>query len=99
MLSRFEEIGFKVANEEWKLGIEPAPELNFSAGVAAVSWATGAEWFDLVRETGAEEGDLFRLLSRTGEALLQIAGLRKSHPDAARVAAIAADAILREPVR
>jgi DSHCT (NUC185) domain len=99
VLARFEDIGFKVAKEEWKLGIEPAPELNFSAGAAAVSWATGTEWFDLVRQTGAEEGDLFRLLSRTGEALLQIAGLRKSHPDAARVATIAADAILREPVR
>ncbi len=99
VLARFEEIGFKVASEEWKLGIEPAPELNFSAGAAAVSWATGTEWPDLVRETGAEEGDLFRLLSRTGEALSQIEGLRKTHPDAARVAAIAADAILREPVR
>ncbi|HSS22753.1 MAG TPA: hypothetical protein VLL54_21955 [Pyrinomonadaceae bacterium] len=99
VLSRFEDLGFKVATEEWKLGIEPAPELNFSAGAAAVSWATGAEWTDLVRETGAEEGDLFRLLSRTGEALMQLAGLRKSHPDAARIAAIAADAILREPVR
>lgn len=98
-LSRFEDIGFKVSSEEWKLGIEPAPELNFSAAAAAVSWATGTEWPDLVRQTGAEEGDLFRLLSRTGEALLQIAGLRTSHPDAARLAAIAADAILREPVR
>ncbi len=99
VLSRFEDIGFKVSSEEWKLGIEPAPELNFSAAAAAVSWATGAEWTDLVRETGAEEGDLFRLLSRTGEALLQIAGLRKTHPEPARIAAIAADAILREPVR
>lgn len=99
VLARFEDVGFKVAREEWKLGIEPAPELNFSAGAAAVSWATGTEWFDLVRETRAEEGDLFRLLSRTGEALLQLAGLRKTHPEAARVAATAADAILREPVR
>jgi ATP-dependent RNA helicase HelY len=98
-LSRFEDIGFKVSSEEWKLGIEPAPELNFSAAAAAVSWATGIEWPDLVRETGAEEGDLFRLLSRTGEALLQIAGLRTSHAEAARIAAIAADAVLREPVR
>lgn len=99
VLARFEDVGFKVAREEWKLGIEPAPELNFSAGAAAVSWATGTEWVDLVRETRAEEGDLFRLLSRTGEALMQIAGLRKAHPEAARVAAMAADAILREPVR
>ena len=98
-LAQFEDVGFKVSSEEWKLGIEPAPELNFSAAAAAVSWATGTEWVRVVRETGAEEGDLYRLLSRTGEALLQIAGLRKTHANAARTAAVAADAILREPVR
>ena len=98
-LAQFEEIGFKVSTEEWKLGIEPAPELNFSAAAAAARWARGAEWSMLVRETGAEEGDLFRMLSRTGEALLQVAGLRKAHADAARIAAVAADAVLREPVR
>lgn len=98
-LAQFENIGFKVSTEEWKFGIEPAPELNFSAAAAASRWATGAEWSTLVRETGAEEGDLFRMLSRTGEALLQIAGLRKTHASAARIAAVAADAILREPVR
>ena len=98
-LAQFEDVGFKVSSEEWKLGIEPAPELNFSAAAAAAAWATGTEWPRLVRYTGAEEGDLFRMLSRTGEALRQIAGLRKTHADAARTAAVAADAILREPVR
>ena len=98
-LAQFEDIGFKVSSEEWKLGIEPAPDLNFSAAAAAAAWATGTEWSQLVRETGAEEGDLFRMLSRSGEALLQIAGLRKTHADAARIAAIAADAVLRDPVR
>jgi superfamily II RNA helicase len=98
-LAQFEDIGFKVSTAEWKLGIEPAPELNFSAAAAAASWATGMEWSKLVHETGAEEGDLFRMLSRTGEALVQIAGLSKTHADAARIAAVAADAVLREPVR
>jgi superfamily II RNA helicase len=98
-LAQFEDIGFKVSTEEWKHGIEPAPELNFSAAAAAAQWAIGTEWPTLVHETRAEEGDLFRMLSRTGEALQQIAGLRKAHPDAARVAAVAADAVLREPVR
>ena len=98
-LVQFEETGFKVATQEWKLGIEPAPELNFSAAAAAARWATGAEWPELVHETGAEEGDLFRMLSRTGEALLQVAGLRRAHAEAARAAAVAADAVLREPVR
>jgi hypothetical protein len=98
-LAQFEDVGFKVSTEEWKFGIEPAPELNFSAAAAAAHWATGADWSTLVHETRAEEGDLFRMLSRTGEALLQVAGLRKSHAEAARIAAIAADAVLREPVR
>ncbi len=39
------------------------------------------------------------MLSRTGEALLQIAGLRKVHPEAARTAALAAEVVLRDPVR
>jgi ATP-dependent RNA helicase HelY len=98
-LAQFEDIGFKVATEEWKLGVEPAPELNFSAASAAARWANGAEWTQLVHETRAEEGDLFRMLSRTGEGLVQIAQLKKAHPEAARIAAVAADAILREPVR
>ncbi|HKO62856.1 MAG TPA: hypothetical protein VJV03_16955 [Pyrinomonadaceae bacterium] len=98
-LAEIEEIAFTVSNEEWKQGIEPAPELNFSAAAATAHWTSGMEWSDLVGETRAEEGDLFRMLSRTGEALLQIAGLRKAHPRAAQVASIAADAVLREPVR
>jgi superfamily II RNA helicase len=98
-LARFEDIGFRVSTEEWKYGVDPAPELNFSAAGAAASWATGSDWPTLAHETRAEEGDLFRMLSRTGEALLQIAGLKKAHPEAARLASIAADAVLREPVR
>jgi ATP-dependent RNA helicase HelY len=98
-LARFEEVGFHVSTEEWQQGIEPAPDLYFSAAAATAHWSGGMEWSDLVHETRAEEGDLFRMLSRTGEALLQIAGLRKAHPQAAQTAAIASDAVLREPVR
>ncbi|HEU4933296.1 MAG TPA: hypothetical protein VFT48_14530 [Pyrinomonadaceae bacterium] len=98
-LSRFEDIGFKVSAEEWKHGLDPSPELNFSAAGAAVRWAGGTEWSQIVRETRAEEGDLFRMFSRTGEALLQIAGLRRSHPQAANMAATVAEMVLREPIR
>lgn len=98
-LARFEDIGFKVSAEEWKHGIEPAPELNFSAAGAAVRWANGALWSEVVGETRAEEGDLFRMFSRTGEALLQIAGLRRTHPQAAQMAATVAEMVLREPIR
>ena len=98
-LSRFEDIGFKVSAEEWKHGVEPAPELNFSAAGAAVLWASDASWPEVVRQTRAEEGDLFRMFSRTGEALLQIAGLHRTHPQAAQAAAAAAEVVLREPIR
>lgn len=98
-LSRFEDIGFKVSAEEWNHGLEPAPELNFSAAGAAVRWAGGSEWSQIVSETRAEEGDLFRMFSRTGEALLQIAGLRRSHPQAANMAENVAGMVLREPIR
>lgn len=98
-LARFEDIGFKVSAEEWKHGVDPAPDLNFSAAGAAVHWANGAEWSQIVRETRAEEGDLFRMFSRTGEALLQVAGLHRSHPEAAQMAAAVAETVLRDPVR
>jgi ATP-dependent RNA helicase HelY len=98
-LARFEEIAFQVATEEWEQGLEPAPEINFSAAATAMKWAQGVDWEELVRETRAEEGDLIRMISRTGESLLQIRGLKESHPEAAKIAASAAIAILREPVR
>ena len=99
LLIKFEEVSFEVSNEEWKQGIEAAPEINFSAAAAAALWARGVDWPMLVHETRAEEGDLIRLLSRTGEALLQIAGLRGTHAEAAKLAAQAAEIVLREPVR
>ena len=99
LLIRFEEVSFEVSTEEWKQGIEGAAEINFSAAAAAALWAGGATWPELVHETRAEEGDLVRLLSRTGEALLQMAGLRRTHPKAASLAAEAAEMVLREPVR
>ncbi|HEY0405251.1 MAG TPA: hypothetical protein VGC89_05970 [Pyrinomonadaceae bacterium] len=99
VLARFEEVAYKVATEEWQQGVEPGPEINFSAAATTARWAAGAEWAELVKETRAEEGDLVRMLSRTGESLLQVAGLKTAQPAAARTAARAAEAVLREPVR
>ncbi|MGI8468044.1 MAG: hypothetical protein ACR2N3_06285 [Pyrinomonadaceae bacterium] len=98
-LTEFEEIVFEVSDIEWKFGVEPAPEMNFSAAAAAERWANGMSWNDLVTRTKAEEGDLVRLLSRTGEALLQIANLKISNPKAAEVARQTSEIILREPIR
>jgi ATP-dependent RNA helicase HelY len=99
VLTEFEDIVYEVSNAEWKFGVEPAPEMNFSAAATAEAWASGANWSDLVFQTKAEEGDLVRLLSRTGEALLQIAQLKNSNPQAAEVARGAAEILLREPIR
>ncbi len=99
VLTKFEDIIFDVSNVEWKNGIEPAPEMNFSAAAAAERWADGISWSDLVFQTKAEEGDLVRLLSRTGEALMQVAHLKDEHAEAAAVARATAEIILREPIR
>ncbi len=99
VLTEFEEIVFQVSSAEWKFGVEPADEMNFSAAAAAERWADGMKWSDLVFHTKAEEGDLVRLLSRTGEALMQIAHLKNSNPRAAEIARTTAEIIMREPIR
>ena len=99
VLTEFENTVFEVSNVEWKFGVEPMPEMNFSAAATAEAWAEGASWNDLVRNTKAEEGDLVRLLSRTGEALMQVASLKSSHQESAQKARLTAEIILREPIR
>ena len=99
ILANFEDIVTAVSNVEWKNGVEPGEEINYSAAAAAERWTAGMQWDELVDRTKAEEGDLVRLLSRTGEALRQLANLRDSNPAAAAIAQSAAEAILREPVR
>ena len=99
VLTEFEDIIYEVSGVEWKLGVEPADEINFSAAAAAERWVDGTAWETLVAQTKAEEGDLVRLLSRTGEALLQLAQLRESNPKAAEIARETAEIMLREPIR
>ncbi len=99
ILANFEDIVVAVSNVEWKNKVEPTEEINYSAAAAAERWTTGMEWDELVDRTKAEEGDLVRLLSRTGEALRQLANLRDSNPAAAAIAQTASKAILREPIR
>jgi len=99
ILADLEDIVVGVSNVEWKNGVEATEEINYSAAAAAERWTAGMSWDELVDRTRAEEGDLVRLLSRTGEALRQLANLRRSNPVAAAVAAAASDAIMREPIR
>jgi len=99
VITEFEDIIYEVSGVEWKTGVEPSEEINLSAAAAAENWADGADWDELVARTKAEEGDLVRLLSRTGEALMQIAQLKTSNPNAAEIARETAEIILREPIR
>lgn len=100
MLGEFETVAFEVAGQELKMGVDPTPDLNFSAAATAAFWAhEDVTWDTLVRETHAEEGDLVRMLSRTGEALRQVAALKETQPAAADIARRAAEIVLREPIR
>lgn len=99
VLTNFESVVYDVSGVEWKNGIQPVEVINYSAAAAAERWARELSWEELVSRTKAEEGDLVRLLSRTGEALRQVAGVEIANPKAATVARAAADIVLREPVR
>ncbi|MCS6874113.1 MAG: DEAD/DEAH box helicase [Pyrinomonadaceae bacterium] len=99
ILTTFEEVIFDVAKIEIKYGVPTETDINFSAAAAAEQWVKGVSWKKLVSDTRAEEGDLIRLLSRTGEVLLQIANLKDSNPKASELARFASELILREPVR
>ena len=94
-----EDIIYNVSRAEWRFGVDPIEEINLSAAAAAEAWAEGMSWMELARRTRADEGDLVRLLSRTGEALMQIAHLKDPNAKAAALARETAEAILREPVR
>jgi superfamily II RNA helicase len=98
-VASIEDIIYDVSRVEWKFGIDPVEEINLSAAAAAERWAGGMSWADLAKRTRADEGDLVRLLSRTGEALMQIAHLKGSNAKAAALARETSELILREPVR
>jgi len=98
-IEEFDEVLYTVGSAEMQFGIPPVEDVNISAAAATEAWAKGWEWESLVERTNAEEGDLVRLLSRTGEALLQVGKLREANRAAANIANTAAETILREPVR
>jgi len=99
LLKKVEDIIYKVSKFERNFGVEPENMINFSAATVAEIWASKTKWSDLVWQTKAEEGDLVRLLSRTGEALRQIANLKNSKPKAAKIARVTSNTILQAPIR
>jgi len=99
VLDEFEKVLHDVGSIEMRFAIPPVEDVNLSAAAVAEAWAKGWQWESLVERTRAEEGDLVRLLSRTGEALLQVGKLRDTNKAASDLANTAAEAVLREPVR
>ncbi|MGH9914481.1 MAG: hypothetical protein ACRD63_04235, partial [Pyrinomonadaceae bacterium] len=101
LLGRLMAIAREVTGVEYNHGVvNTDTEINYSAAATAMHWAQGRSWDELVTRTGAEEGDLVRMFSRTGESLLQICGVKAGlASEAVRVASRAATQVLREPVR
>ena len=99
ILDEFDPVIQTVCDVELKNGVEYLEEVNYSAAGTAELWFQGVSWNELVNRTGAEEGDLVRLISRTGEALRQIAHLKEDNEESAKNARDVADILLREPIR
>ncbi len=63
---------------------------------AVVAWMRGTDWARLVTESGAEEGDLQRIILQAAEVLMQLEGL--PFPDVRTAARDARLRLLRSPV-
>ncbi|UCG13531.1 MAG: DEAD/DEAH box helicase [Deltaproteobacteria bacterium] len=61
-------------------------------------WVLGAEWEEVLKVSGLDEGDLAMLIYRTADSLRQMEGLTKTHPRLASSATEAIQRLLREPV-
>jgi ATP-dependent RNA helicase HelY len=99
LLGDLEQTIIAVSNVEWKYGVDPVEDINYSAAAAAERWTAGMEWDELVGRSKAEPGDLVRLLSRTGEALRQVAHASRTNTAVAAIARATSEAILRDPIR
>ncbi|MBF0413812.1 MAG: DEAD/DEAH box helicase [Desulfamplus sp.] len=75
-----------------------APNLYLQPAATVFSWAQNEPWEDVVKRSVFAEGDLARLILRTGENLRQIAGLTFQFPDIAKTSEDAIALILKEPV-
>ncbi len=75
-----------------------APNLYIQPAFLIYKWAHGTDWDSLVNRSEFAEGDLARLILRTGENLRQISRLDEDFPQIAQNAAKAVSLILKEPV-
>lgn len=82
---------------EWDRGRRhPVPSPAERRAGAVEAWARGAEWFQLVRETDSEEGDLQRTVLQAAEILMQIEGLPM--PELRLMAHHTRELLLRAPI-
>jgi hypothetical protein len=99
VLTKFEDIIFDVSNVEWKNGIEPVPEMNFSAAAAGgtVGGRYQLERFGFSDESRRRRfGQAFVAHRRSVDASRAFKGrTRRSR----RIAQATAEIILREPIR
>ncbi|RLB84756.1 MAG: ATP-dependent DNA helicase [Deltaproteobacteria bacterium] len=75
-----------------------APNLFIQPSLLIYMWAHGESWDDIVTRSDFAEGDLARLILRTGDNLRQISKLDDTFPDIARTAKKAITLILKEPI-
>lgn len=75
-----------------------APNLFIQPGLLLYFWAHQEPWENICTLYDFAEGDLARLILRTGENLRQIAKLEETFPELAKTARQAIDLILKEPV-
>jgi len=75
-----------------------APNLFVQPSLLIYLWAHGQAWEDIVAGSDFAEGDLARLILRTGDNLRQISKLDDTFPDIARTAKKAITLILKEPI-
>jgi superfamily II RNA helicase len=75
-----------------------APNLFIQPSLLLYLWAHDKPWEELVSQSDFAEGDLARLILRTGENLRQISKLDDTFPGIAKTAKEAIDLILKEPV-
>ncbi len=75
-----------------------APSLYLQPAATMFSWAQDEPWENVVKRSALAEGDLARLILRSGENLKQMTGLHHTFPDIARNSEEASSLILKEPV-
>ena len=75
-----------------------APNLFIQPSLLIYLWAHDEPWEDIVTGSDFAEGDLARLILRTGDNLRQIAKLEENFPAIAKTAKEAMDLLLKEPI-